>query len=191
MKKIFLLTLLFSSISYADLDIGEDFEAGDLVSAEEFNNKFGKLKKVVGEIKDSDILGVWDCISYKETLGDPQFADGSYIIENGGNGQVGNGYFFSNSGTVTFTESDQESSLNSPKNFSVSRADVLNDTGHDDGFYTLLLNKIHFYYIDVNNILRFSNSFHIEFIEENRLMFEPNSNSQNNLPNPNVVCEKV
>jgi hypothetical protein len=52
MNKLFLLTLLFSSISFADLDIGEDFEAGDLVSAEEFNNKFGKLKKVVGEIKD-------------------------------------------------------------------------------------------------------------------------------------------
>lgn len=190
MNKLFSITLIFTALSYADLDIGEDFEAGDLVSAEEFNLKFGKLKKVVGEIKDSDILGVWDCISYKETL-DPEYADGSYLIENGGNGQVGNGYFFSNSGTVTFTESDQESSLNSPKNFSVSRADVLNDTGHDDGFYTLLLNKIHFYYIDVNNILRFSNSFHIEFIEENRLMFEPNSNSQNNLPNPNVVCEKV
>jgi hypothetical protein len=189
MNKLFSITLIFTALSYADLDIGEDFEAGDLVSAEEFNLKFGKLKKVVGEIKDSDILGVWDCISYKETL-DPEYADYSYLIENGGNGQVGNGYFFSNSGTVTFTELDQESSLNSPKNFSVSRADVLNDTGHDEGFYTLLLNKLHFF-ISMNGNLMFSNSFHIELFEETRLVFEPTSRSDNNYPNPNVVCEKV
>ena len=141
MNKLFLLTLLFSSISYADLDIGEDFEAGDLVSAEEFNLKFGKLKKVVGEIKDSDILGVWDCESYKQSI---NFVDSSYEIANGGNGQVGNGYFYSNSGTITFSELDQESSLNSPKQFSVRRIDVLNDIGHDEGTYSLLLNKFFF-----------------------------------------------
>ena len=79
MNKLFLLTLLFTSFSYSDIDLGDDFEAGDLVSAEEFNLKFGKLK-VVGEIKDSDIIGVWDCISYKESV---NFVDGSYEIVNG------------------------------------------------------------------------------------------------------------
>ena len=68
MNKLFFIFLLFTSFSYADLDLGEDFVAGEVISAEEFNNKFGKLKKVVGEIKDSDILGVWDCISYKESI---------------------------------------------------------------------------------------------------------------------------
>lgn len=189
MNKLFSITLLFTSFSYAEIDIGDDFVAGDLISAEEFNQKFGKLKKVVGEIKDSDILGVWDCISYKETL-NPEYADWSYLIENGGNGQVGNGYFFSNSGTITFTESDQESSLNSPKNFSVSKSDVLNDTGHDEGFYTLLLNKLHFF-ISMGGNLIFSNSFHIELFDENKLVFEPTSRSDNNYPNPNVVCQKV
>ena len=186
MNKLFLLTFLFSSICYADIDIGEDFEAGDLISAEEFNLKFGKLKKVVGEIQDSDILGVWDCISYKESI---NYVDYSYEIANGGNGQVGNGYFYSNSGTINFSELDQESSLNSPKQFIVSRADVLNDTGHDEGFYTLLLNKIHFFTSSNGNI-NFSNSFHIQFIEENKLSFEPIKESGNS-PNPNIVCEKV
>ena len=192
MQLIYLLLLSIFLMPYsvqADLDLGDDFSSGATVSAAEFNQKFGKLKKVVGEIKDSDILGVWDCISYKETL-NPEYADGSYLIENGGNGQVGNGYFFSNSGTVTFTESDQESSLNSPKNFSVSRSDVLNDTGHDEGFYTLLLNKLHFF-ISMNGNLSFSNSFHIELFDENKLVFEPTSRSDNNYPNPNVVCQKV
>ncbi|MEL1232213.1 MAG: hypothetical protein VXA26_12960 [Candidatus Neomarinimicrobiota bacterium] len=191
MQLIYFLLLSIFLMPYsvqADLDLGDDFSSGATVSAAEFNQKFGKLKKVVGEIKDSDILGVWDCISYKETL-DPQYADGSYLIENGGNGQVGNGYFFSNSGTITFTESDQQSSLNSPKNFTVSRADVLNDTGHDEGFYTLLLNKLHFFISSGGN-LSFSNSFHIELFDENKLVFEPTSRSDNNYPNPNVVCNK-
>ena len=85
MNKLFFIFLLFTSSSYADLDLGEDFTAGDVISAEEFNAKFAKLKKVVGEIKDSDVLGVWDCISYKESI---NFVDGSYEIANGGNGQV-------------------------------------------------------------------------------------------------------
>ena len=189
MRKILLAILALNISVYADLDLGEDFEPGDLVTAEAFNSKFNKLNKVVGEIKDADILGVWDCISYKATP-DPANADFSYLIENGGNGQVGNGYFFSNSGTVTFTESDQEPSLNSPKNFIVSNSDVLNDNGDDEGFYTLLLNKLYFF-ISTNGNLTFSNSFHIELIDENKLLFEPTSRSDNNYPNPDVVCEKV
>jgi hypothetical protein len=59
MNKLLSIALLFSSISYADIDIGDDFEVGGLVAAEAFNLKFGKLKKVVGEIKDEDILGSW------------------------------------------------------------------------------------------------------------------------------------
>ena len=51
MNKLFSITLLFTSFSFAEIDIGDDFVAGDLISAEEFNQKFGKLKKVVGEIK--------------------------------------------------------------------------------------------------------------------------------------------
>ena len=186
MNKLFLLTLIFTSFSYSDLDIGDDFEPGDLVTAEEFNLKFGKLKKVVGEIKDSDIIGVWDCTSYKESI---NYVDYSYEIANGGNGQVGNGYFYSNSGTITFSESDEESSLNSPKQFTISRSDVLNDNGDDEGFYTLLLNKLYFFTSSNGNI-SLSNSFHIEFIQENKISFEPTKYS-GNYPNPNVVCEKV
>lgn len=186
MNKLFFMFLLFTSFSYADLDLGEDFVAGEVISAEEFNNKFGKLKKVVGEIKDSDILGVWDCISYKESI---SFVDFSYEIANGGNGQVGNGYFYSNSGTITFSEQDEETSLDSPKQFLVSRSDVLNDTGHDEGSYTLLLNKLHFF-VPSGAGVQYSNTFEIEFIGENKLSFEPTKESSN-YPNPNVVCEKV
>tara|TARA_Y100000389_G_scaffold48416_1_gene43689 strand:+ start:23 stop:565 length:543 start_codon:yes stop_codon:yes gene_type:complete len=180
MNKLFLLTLLFSSISYADLDIGEVFEAGDLVSAEEFNNKFGKLKQVVGEIKDSDIIGTWDCISYKPS------SDSSHLVENGGNGQVGNGYFYSRSGRLILSEQDEEDSLNSPKNYVMDTNDVLNDSGYDEGFYTLFLNKLHFF----NNTGQFNMSHNIEMLSENKISLIPVENSSG-YPNPNVVCEKV
>ena len=188
MKKLLLTFLLINIPVNADLDLGDDFAPGDLVAAETFNAKFGKLKKVVGEIKDSDILGVWDCTSYKPVT-NAISADTSYLIENGGNGQVGTGYFYSNSGQITFSELDQENSINSPKQFSVSRADVLNDTGHDIGTYTLLLNKLHFF-IDQSGSILLSNSFHIEFIDEDKIYFEPTKQSSN-YPNPNLVCEKA
>ena len=43
----------------------------------------------------------------------------------------------------------------------------------------------------LNGNLSFSNSFHIELFDENKLVFEPTSRSDNNYPNPNVVCQKV
>ena len=82
MNKLPLIAIFFASFTFADLDIGEDFNAGDLVTAEAFNNKFGKLKLVVGEIKDAHILGTWDCTSYKPS----SMNDSSHQVENGGNG---------------------------------------------------------------------------------------------------------
>ena len=189
MNKIFLITLFFTFFSFADVDLGDDFVAGDLISAEEFNEKFRKLKKVVGEIKDSDILGTWDCTSYKVVLSSG-YIDSEYLIENGGNGQVGNGYFYSNSGIITFSEFDQEPSLNSPKNFNVSRSDVLNDNGDDEGFYSLLLNKLYFF-VDQNNNISINNSFYVTLLGENKLVFEPTNHYISNYPNPNIVCEKL
>ena len=121
MNKLFLLTLLFSSICYADIDIGEDFEAGDLVSAEEFNLKFGKLKMVLGEVKDADLLGSWDCTSYKLT------------------DDTTNGYFEASTGRLILSESDSESSLTSPKNWLMDTADIIHGDGYLEGTYTLLL----------------------------------------------------
>ena len=188
MNKLFFMFLLFTSFSYADLDLGEDFVAGEVISAEEFNNKFGKLKMVLGEVKDADILGTWDCTSFKDST---LYIDWSHEIENGGNGQVGDGYFYSNSGTLTFSELDEESSLNSPKKWSITRADVLFDNGSVEGSYTLLLNKIHFY-TSQSGSDQISNILQVQFIDENKFLLEPSSNSEiSDSPNPNVVCEKV
>ena len=57
MNKIFLITLFFTFFSFADVDLGDDFVAGDLISAEEFNEKFRKLKESCGRNKGFRYFG--------------------------------------------------------------------------------------------------------------------------------------
>jgi hypothetical protein len=185
MNKLLSIALLFSSISYADIDIGDDFEVGGLVAAEAFNLKFGKLKKVVGEIKDEDILGSWDCTSYALTAsGDP-----SYQTENGGNGQVGTGYFDSLTGRLILSEQDSESSLSSPKNYTIDTTDLINRENIDDGFYTLLLNKLHLFGDrgEGNPIEHYIN-YNINMTDDSTMIL---SSDLGNAFNPGVICEKV
>ena len=116
MQSIYFLLLSIFLMPYlvvADLDLGDDFSSGATVSAAEFNQKFSKIKKVTGQYKDSDLIGDWNCTSYKESISS---VDWSHEVENGGNGQVGNGYFYSNTGTVTFSETDSSTSMDSPNN---------------------------------------------------------------------------
>jgi hypothetical protein len=182
MKKIFLLTLLISSISYADLDIGEDFEAGDLVTAAAFNDKFNSLSGVVGEIVDADLIGNWQCTSYKDNQ------DLSHTSENGGNGQVGNGYFYSNSGLLSLSQNDDEKSLNTPKLWSIDRDDVLfdgefveNQAFLNQGTYILLGNTLNFY-----------GAFNIKMLSEIKIYLTTTPGSVYlGFPNPNVICDKV
>ena len=185
MNKLLSIALLFSSISYADIDIGDDFEVGGLVAAEAFNLKFGKLKKVVGEIKDEDILGSWDCTSYALTASD----DPSYQTENGGNGQVGTGYFDSLTGRLILSEQDSESSHKKKKNYTIDTTDLINRENIDDGFYTLLLNQLHLFGDrgEGNPIEHYIN-YNINMTDDNRMIL---SSDMGNVFNPGVICEKV
>ena len=184
MNKLLSIALLFSSISYADIDIGDDFEVGGLVAAEAFNLKFGKLKKVVGEIKDEDILGSWDCTSYALTASD----DPSYQTENGGNGQVGTGYFDSLTGRLILSEQDSESSLSSPKNYTIDKADLIG-TDNMDGFYTLLLNKLHLFGDDGEGNIEALINYNINILADSEFILSPGAG--NAILTPGVICEKV
>jgi len=64
MKKI--LYLLFVSIFLnhlfsKELDLHEDFKAGDIVSADTFNQIFDTLEKINRAAKDEDLIGTWSC----------------------------------------------------------------------------------------------------------------------------------
>lgn len=174
----------------SDVDLGEDFAAGDLVTADAFNTKFNALNGVVGEIVDADLLGNWECTSYKD------FADSSHLVENGGNGQVGSGSFYSNTGTLSLTENDTESSLNSPKIWSIDRDDVIFDNEEieedsvnlNSGTYSLLGNTLYFFIVGNQTSMPFS----IKLLSETKIYLSPNPKSVNlGYPNPNVICEII
>ena len=142
MKKFLLIMFFAIQTSYAEVEIGSDFEPGDVISAEEFNNKFNAINGVLGEITDSDLIGNWECISYFSSVG---FIPDAYQIENGGNGQVGNGKFFSINATLNLSETDDDPSINSPKSWTISKNGVVNSDAGLSGFYTLIGNIIFFH----------------------------------------------
>ena len=196
MKKYFLIIFIFCQTSYADLEIGSDFEPGDLISAEIFNAKFNALKSVVGEIVDADLLGNWECTSFK--YGE----DSGYLETNGGNGQVGDGYFYSKTGNLSFTENDTESSINSPKNWSIDQDNVL--LNHEEmesgivqnqGTYSLLGNVLYLF-----NDLGSLGGFNIKLLSGAKIYLSPTSetsvyasfgNGDRPFANPNVICQLI
>lgn len=193
MNKLFCMALIFTSFSFADLDIGEDFESGDLVIADEFNEKFSKLKKVVGEIKDTDLLGSWDCTTYVSVPNNDGVGSG-FTLEQGGNGQIGDGYFYSTSGTLTLSEIDTDLSLNSPKQWTTNSIYILGDPRvyTDNGSYTLLLNTIYFYVPDIiNPSYLYSVVYDIEFMDINKLLLKKSVSSHGGVSGDLILCEKI
>jgi len=193
MNKLFCMALIFTSFSFADLDIGEDFEPGDLVTAEEFNEKFSKLKKVVGEIKDSDLLGSWDCTAYVSVPNNDGVGS-EFTLEQGGNGQIGDGYFYSTSGTLTFSEIDTDLSLNSPKQWTTNRIYILGppELYATEGSYTLLLNTIYFYVPAITNpSYLYSVVYDVEFMDINKLLLKRSVSSHRGVSGDLILCEKI
>lgn len=193
MNKLFCMALIFTSFSFADLDIGEDFESGDLVIADEFNEKFSKLKKVVGEIKDTDLLGSWDCTTYVSVPNNDGVGSG-FTLEQGGNGQIGDGYFYSTSGTLTLSEIDTDLSLNSPKQWTTNSIYILGDPNEytDNGSYTLLLNTIYFYVPNTNNpSYLYQVVYDVEFMDKNKLLLKRYVSSHRSSSGDLIGCEKI
>ena len=64
MNKLLLGTLiaLLCINTYADdLKIADDFESGDLVSADTFNQIFDTIERINRTVVDTDLVGVWSC----------------------------------------------------------------------------------------------------------------------------------
>ena len=126
-KELILIVALFSTLLFADdLDLGSDFNSGDSIKADEFNSKFNKLKKLNGEIKDSTLLGAWNCKSY-------------LYYENSGRTNEGDGFFCAKEGVLTLSEKDSSASIDSPKNWETSVTDIIHkDYNATSGKYALI-----------------------------------------------------
>ena len=186
MKNLLVMSLFLVASLDADVDLGEEFAAGDLVTADAFNTKFNALNGVVGEIVDADLLGNWECTAYKE-ISD---GDENFETANGGNGQVGSGYFESNTGTLSLFESDSDTSLNSPKSWSITR-DVIGGSEGISGTYSLLANKLFLF----NEVIAGASyplvkgAYIIHMLSASKISLIRQDHMYASYPNKNIICE--
>ena len=186
MKNLLVMSLFIVASLDADVDLGEEFAAGDLVTADAFNTKFNALNGVVGEIVDADLLGNWECTAYKE-ISD---GDENFETANGGNGQVGSGYFESNTGTLSLFESDSDTSLNSPKSWSITR-DVIGGSEGISGTHSLLANKLFLF----NEVIAGASyplvkgAYIINMLSASKISLIRQDHMYASYPNKNIICE--
>ena len=62
LNKFLLFNLLLPFFLFSeDLNIADDFQEGDLLSAETFNQIFDTIEKINRTVVDTDLVGVWTC----------------------------------------------------------------------------------------------------------------------------------
>ena len=82
MNKLLLGTLiaLLCINTYADdLKIADDFESGDLVSADTFNQIFDTIENINRTVVDTDLVGVWSCTGISPRT-DPEWGSNKGIF---------------------------------------------------------------------------------------------------------------
>ena len=103
-----LIALFYISSHADDLKVADDFESGDLVSADTFNQIFDTLEKINRAVVDTDLVGVWNCSAIHASTND-------------WNGWTNRGLLYQVEGVqVNFTASSAATSLESPYSFSTS-----------------------------------------------------------------------
>ena len=112
----------------AELKIADDFKDGDVLSASVFNQIFDTIERVSGTIKDSDLLGVWNC---------------NAISSNSSSGWIQDGFLFKvNDAQVNLSASNSLKSIENPYSISTSNPNPFNwaNTSAFTGQYILLNN---------------------------------------------------
>ena len=114
----------------AELQIADDFKDGDVLSASVFNQIFDTIERVNGTVKDSDLLGVWNC---------------NAISSNSLSGWTQDGFLFKvNDAQVNLSASSSLKSLENPYSISTSNPNPFNWSNSSAfvGQYVLLNNHL-------------------------------------------------
>ncbi len=105
---VILMVFAWASVQADELKVADDFESGDLVSADTFNQIFDTLEKINRTVVDTDLVGVWNCSAIHASTRD-------------WNGWTNKGLLYQVEGVqVNFTASSAATSLDSPYSFSTS-----------------------------------------------------------------------
>ena len=125
----YLLIFLFPFLHADDLDLGSDFSAGDTVSASAFNSRFNEIEKTISAVKDDYLIGSWSC-TFTESAQRGTFAK-----------PTNDSFLYTLTDTLTFSETDTNSSLNSPKSWATTAGSFIQ--GENEGKYSLVGNTLH------------------------------------------------
>ena len=180
LNKFLILPLVFSIIvSSDDLKIAEDFKEGDIVSAETFNQIFSTLEKINREVRDSDILGVWECSSL-ESGNEPVYTSGW---------EKKGFLYLLNSSQLNFTEAtggtSLSSSLNTPYTFSTSApSPIYVGDSSSSGSYTLYKERIYFNFSDDPRLI---GSYDINLISKDRFTLSASGGSAGEVDQTHLV----
>ncbi len=74
--RILFLLVISNFLIASELELDQNFKAGDTISAETFNMIFNTIEKVNRPIKDSDLIGTWNCSGQGSPLSDKWVSDG-------------------------------------------------------------------------------------------------------------------
>ena len=184
-KYLYLCCILSIAILADDLDLGADFSAGDTISASEFNSRFNTIENVIKKFDESILIGTWSCLEYYVNSGSVS------------NNNMGKFINVSEVKTVTFSETDNLSSIDSPKihsGFSFSQT----DSSLSDTTYSVIGN--HFvptYWVNSSGVLSVSKSqtFDIEMKSNDQFQMTATKSRSNNCTIPGcfiatIICDK-
>ena len=166
-----LIIILSTSAAKADDYIwGEEFQTGDIVSAETFNQIFDSLEKLNRTIKDSDLVGTWSCSS----------------LWAGTNTSAGltqnstNTWLFSLKGAqLTMTASEESTSFPAGYSFSTSAPNPFSSNSSEtavSGNYILFNNTM------VSKGILTGNNYithTVDIVSDDRIIFSTNNTSSN------------
>ena len=148
MRVLFFL-LVFSGYSIAsELNLDQNFKAGETISAETFNTIFSTIEKISSVVKDEDLIGTWSCSG----KGEEGFNAQGYSNWTSDGKPSWYGLFSTTSNiTVTFASSGASTSYDTPYSFTqaepiLHQAKInvaLKDIwGNLNGTYVLIDNEI-------------------------------------------------
>jgi hypothetical protein len=190
LNKFFLIIILliYPSIYADDLIVADEFKAGEVISADTFNQIFDTIEKINRTIKDEDLIGTWNCSSINT---------GSDSADSSGWTKKGFTYFlesqlnFTPSGQVDGTKYIEVPSIDSPYNFATSSPNPFSRAGSNtsaSGTYILYKGMIVMSPVE-NSYLNQVWSFPIDFVSNDRFILRQGSN--NNLISNIVVCDSA
>ena len=75
MKVLFFLFIFSSYSIVSELNLDQNFKAGDTVSAETFNTIFSTIEKINSVVKDEDLIGTWSCSGKGDGFNDQGYSN--------------------------------------------------------------------------------------------------------------------